>query len=131
MGKFANYVVMMSGLTLLFYFTGLLQNTPSSTLLNFLIDPNTFQDTPLALKATTAMLGILASAIVVGFAVAGNVELGVMVAFSTFLFSTLWDFIGVFLIVNSVNPVIAILFFSPVLFLFTVTILEWWRGVTT
>ena len=131
MGKFGNYLVVMSGLTLLFYFAGLLQLTPNSTLLSLLLDPSSFQNTSLALKAVIAMEAILASAIVVGFALAGNIELGVMSGFAVFLFNLLWDFIAVFSVVASVNPVIATILFSPAIFLFTVTILEWWRGVTT
>ncbi len=131
MGKFANYIVIMSGLTLLFYFAGLLDQTPNSTLLNLLLTPQTMQDTGFSIRALLAIQAILASAIVVGFAIAGNIELGVMVSFTVFLFNTLWDFIAVFSIVAASNPVIAILVFSPMLFLFIVTVLEWWRGVST
>ena len=131
MGKFGTYVVVMSGLMLLFYFTGITEQTGTTTLLNLLLNPEGFQDTPLAIKAIAVLTGILASAIVVGFAIAGNVELGVMVAFTTFLFNSLWDFINVYAKVASVNPVFAILIFSPLLFLFVVTTIEWWRGVTT
>ncbi len=131
MGKFANYLVLMSGLTILFYFAGLINQTPNSTLLNLLLDPSSFQDTTLSLKAIIAIEAILASAIVVGFALAGNIELGVMSGFSIFLFNLLWDFIAVFSVVSAANPVIAVILFSPGIFLFIVTILEWWRGVTT
>ena len=131
MGKFANYVVMMSGLMLLFYFTGITDQTGTTTLLNLLLSPEEFQNTPIAIKAIAVLTGILASAIVVGFAIAGNVELGVMVAFTTFLFNSLWDFLDVFSKVAAVNPVIAVLIFSPLLFLFIITTIEWWRGVST
>ena len=131
MGKFGTYVVIMSGLMLLFYFTGITEQTGTTTLLNLLLNPEGFQETPISIKAIAALTGILASAIVVGFAIAGNVELGVMVAFTTFLFNSLWDFLNVFNKVASVNPVIAVLIFSPLLFLFVVTTVEWWRGVST
>ena len=131
MGKFGTYVIMMSGLMLLFYFTGLTNQTGTTTLLNLLLNPEEFQNTPIAIKATTVLTGILASAIVVGFAVAGNIELGVMVAFTTFLFNSLWDFIDVYSKVASVNPPLAILIFSPLFFLFVITIVEWWRGLVT
>lgn len=131
MAKFGNYVMIMSGLILLFYFTGITEQTGTTTLLNLLLNPEEFQNTPIAIKAVAIFTGILASAIVVGFAIAGNVELGVMVAFTTFLFNSLWDFIDVFSKVAAVNPPIAILIFSPLLLLFIVTTIEWWRGVTT
>ncbi len=131
MGKFGTYILVMSGLMLLFYFTGITEQTGTTTLLNLLLNPEGFQNTPLAIKATAIFTGILASAIVVGFAIAGNVELGVMVAFTTFLFNSLWDFLAVFNKVASVNPVLAILIFSPLLFLFIVTTIEWWRGLVS
>ena len=131
MGKFGTYVMVMSGLMLLFYFTGITDQTGTTTLLNLLLSPEGFQNTPISVKAVAIFTGILASAIVVGFAIAGNVELGVMVAFTTFLFNSLWDFLSVYSKVASVNPVIAVLIFSPLLFLFVVTTIEWWRGVTT
>ena len=131
MGKFGTYILVMSGLMLLFYFAGITEQTGTTTLLNLLLNPEGFQNTPIAIKAIAIFTGILASAIVVGFAIAGNVELGVMVAFTTFLFNSLWDFLDVFNKVASVNPVIAILIFSPVLLLFVVTTIEWWRGITT
>ena len=131
MGKFGTYVVIMSGLMLLFYFTGITDQTGTTTLLNLLLNPEGFQETPIAIKAIAVLTGILASAVVVGFAVAGNIELGVMVAFTTFLFNSLWDFLDVFSKVAAVNPVIAVLIFSPLLFLFVITTVEWWRGVST
>ena len=124
-------MVVMSGLMLLFYFTGITEQTGTTTLLNLLLNPEGFQETPIAIKAIAVLTGILASVIVVGFAIAGNVELGVMVAFTTFLFNSLWDFLAVFNKVAAVNPVIAVLIFSPLLFLFIVTTIEWWRGVST
>lgn len=131
MGKFGVYVLWMSGLMLLFYFTGITEQTGTTTLLNLLLDPAEFQNTPFAIKSIAIFTGILASAIVVGFAIAGNVELGVMVSFTIFLANSLWDFLDVYSKVASVNPVIAILVFSPLLFLFVITTVEWWRGVST
>ncbi len=131
MGKFGTYLMIMGGLTLLFYFTGLLPETSESPLLNILLSPTDLQTSDLSLKAVITIEGILASAIVVAFAVAGNIELGVMVGFSIFLFNRIFDFIGVFSTVNAVNPVLATLIFSPLIFVAVVTLIEWWRGVTT
>ena len=131
MGKFGNYIILMSGLTLLFFFTGLLPDTANSTLLNLLLDPTSFQNSDLSFKLVVAIEAILASAIVIGFAVAGNLELGIMVSFTTFLFNTLWDAIAVYSVVAAINPVFAILVFAPLIFLWIITVLEWWRGLTT
>jgi len=131
MGKFGSYVVMMSGLVLLFYVMGIIDQTPNSTLLKLLLSPADFQNSALSVKAIVAIELILASAIVVGFAVAGNIELGVMVSFTIFLFNTLWDFISVYSSIASYNLILGTLLFSPLIMLFVVTMLEWWRGITT
>lgn len=131
MAKFTNFLLLMSGLILLFYFMGLIDQTPNSTLLNMLLEPEGLQNSSLSLKALLAIEAILASAIVIGFAYAGNIELGVMVSFSIALFNILWDFISVFNVIASFNIVLAILVLSPLLLLFIVTMLEWWRGLET
>lgn len=131
MAKFTNYVIIMSGFVLLFYVMGLLGDTPNSTLLNLLLDPSSMQNSSLSILAFAAIEAILATAVVVGFAVAGNIELGVMVAFSIALFNMLWDFISVINLLSAYIGPISLLVFSPLLLLFMVTMLEWWRGVTT
>lgn len=127
--KLTTYIVIMSGMILLFYFAGLIDNSANSTLLTMLLEPSGFQNSPLALRAIVALELIIGTAIVVGFAIAGNVELGIMSTFAIYLFNLLWDFIIVFNKVREANPVIAILLFSPLIILYIVTIIEWWRGI--
>lgn len=141
MAKFTTYLIIMTGLVLLFHFTGLTQEcgddglckttTPNSALLALLLSPEDFQNTSLTLKILLAIQGLLAAAIVVGFAIGGNIELGVMSIPSIFLFNLMWDFLAVFDKASSVNPVFAILLFAPLLIAWVTTSLEWWRGVTT
>ena len=131
MGKFANYLILMSGLSLLFYFAGLIELTPNSTLLNLLLDPASFQNSDISLKAILVFEIIVGSAIIVGFAAAGNIELGIMSVIIIPLINLLWDFIAVFSIVSASNPVIAVLLLSPGIFLFVVSSIEWFRGVST
>jgi len=132
MAKFATYILVMTGLIVLFYFTGIsTDDTANSVLLNLLLDPAQLQNTPLALKAIAVFEAILASAIVVGFAIGGNIELGVMTSFTIYLMNLMWDFIAIYSKVAAQNEVVAVLIFAPLLFLFVVTTIEWWRGVST
>ncbi len=131
MGKFGTYVVIMSGLMLLFYFTGLLESTPSSTLLNLLLDPIAFQTNVLTTEIIIIFSGIAATAIIVGLVSRANTELIFMGAFTIFLFGLLWDFIAVAAVVFNINPVLGILVFSPLFILWSVTAIEWFRGTTT
>ncbi len=128
MGKLTTYILVMSGLMLLFYISGLLDGTPNSVFFDLILNPENIRTSEINIQILLVLEGILALGIVVGFAIAGNVEFGVMGVFSIFLMNLLWDFLRVFTKVYSTNPVIALVLFSPILLLYAVTILEWWRG---
>lgn len=127
MGKLTTYILMMSGLTLLFYFTGLTDNTINSTLLTLLLNPSNLSTSALGTQISLVLIGIATAGIVIGF-FSQNSELILIAPFTIWLLGVLWDFLSVANKVYSVNPVIAILFFSPLLLLFGVTIVEFWRG---
>ena len=115
----------------MFYFTGLLESTASSTLLNLLLDPVEFQNNAISQQIIIIFSGIAIVAISVGFFSGANTELVLMGAFSLFLLSLMWDFLAVSTIVFGVNPVLGILIFSPLLILWIVTVVEFFRGITT
>lgn len=127
MGKLTTYILMMSGLTLLFYFTGLTDNTINSTLLTLLLNPSNLSTSALGTQISLVLIGIATAGIVIGF-FSQNSELILIAPFTIWLLGVLWDFLSVANKVYSVNPVISILFFSPLLLLFGVTIVEFWRG---
>ena len=130
MGKLTTYILVMSGLMILFYFTGLLENTGSSTLLDMLLNPAEYssEDSEFSVQLLLVLGGIATAGIIVIGIVTHNVELALMGTIAIWILNLLWDFLAVFNKVYSSNPVIAILLFSPVLFLFGITIIEWWRG---
>jgi len=128
MGKLATYLVLMSGLTLLFYFFGLVQNTGTSTLLTLVLSPENLENTSFSTLIISALslAGILAS-VVLGFS-NQNVELAATGTLAIFLFNLGWDFLSVFNRVRAQNEPLALLIFAPLLLLYCVTIVEWWRG---
>lgn len=128
MGKLTTYILVMSGLMILFYFAGLLENTGSSTLLSMLLDPAGYKTSSLNTQIILVLTGIATAGIVVIGILTHNVELALMGSLAIWILNLLWDFIAVFNKVYSSNPVIAVLLFSPTLFLFGVTVVEWWRG---
>ncbi len=130
MGKLAIYLLVMSGLMLLFYFGGLISSTPNSALLNLLLDPESMQTLPLALKVIMVLqgIGVAAGAIFIGYVTHGKVDLIVLAPFTVYLFNLGWDFLVVYQNVAAVNKVMGILLFSPLFLLYMFTILEWWRG---
>ncbi len=133
MAKYEHFVAIMVGLTLLFYFTGLLGNdTPNSALLNLMLDPEGFQARSIWVDAFAIFSGVgLASAIVIGFFSGSNTK---VIAVSIFIISfsaLLWDFLSVVAKVVEVNPVIGILLFSPLLILYALGAINWWGAISS
>lgn len=129
MGKLTTYVVIMTGLLLLFYFTGLLpEGNPAADFLTLLTNPENMQFSEFALQIGTVINAIaLTGAIIVGIIV-GEVELVAVGGFAIFLVNLLWGFTAVYTKIASYDAVLATLLFSPIMFLFVMTIIEWWRG---
>jgi len=132
MGKFTTYVLIMTGLLLIFHLFGVIEQgtTPNSQLLQILIEPENlsfgsfFQDY-IVLTLTTG--AGLAAGIVLGF-ITKNAELTVMISLATYLGTVLWDFLAVYQSIASQNEVLALIFFAPLMFLFGITLVDWWRG---
>ena len=129
----------MTGLMLLFYFGGLIQEetddgtcegqTPNSKLLNILLQPECMKDSTIG-KKTILTLGSVAGVLVLAAAIfIPNFELMVMGGFAIYFLTLLWDFMVVFQKVYEVAPVLAILIFGPLMFTFIIIIIDWWRGL--
>ena len=129
---------MMSGLLLLFYFTGLLiecddngmceATSPNAQLLNFLMRPENSRSSIIGQKGILILEGVGAVLIIAAGLFIGNVELAVMGSFAIYYFNLGWDFLAVFNVVREANPVIAVLLFGPLLFFYVIVIIDWWRG---
>ena len=129
MGKLTTYILIMSGLMLLFYFSGLLpEGTVSNTLLSMLLNPGNLKNSPIGLDSDVLFTGVMTAGLVIGYLLYSNVELGITAIFVLAMGGFLWDFTRVYNVVYLANPVIAILLFSPVMLLFIITLIEWWRG---
>jgi hypothetical protein len=131
MERFYKYIMVMSGLMLVFYFSGLLQSTVSSTLLNILLTPESFGNTSglLYVQISAVLLGIATvGGIIVGY-FTKNIELAIMSPLTLWVIDLLFDFVRVFLIVYNANIVLAILLFSPIMVLWVFIGIDWWRKV--
>lgn len=134
MGKLTTYLLVMSGIMLLMYFGGVLETNGTTTLLNLLLSPENLSQTQLSTRIIFAIEAIAGTAIAVALVIAGKPELALMAPVAVYLFDLGWGFLDVFNKIVSTSPnyiPIATLFFAPLLLLYGVTILEWWRGVTT
>jgi len=138
MDKLTTYFLIMTGLMLMFYFGGLLQDcsndelckntTPSSMILNLILNPQNLQGSTLAVKIGLAMAIAAGGAAIISGFVTKNFELVATSALATYLLSLGFDFITVFIKVYSVSNELALLIFSPVIFLYLLTVYDWFRG---
>jgi len=142
MGKTTTYIIIMSGLMLLFYFAGLLQDctadamctstTANSALLNLLLKVESWQDMNIWTRIIIALEGIgaLVGVIAIGY-VTRDYRLAIKIPIAVWLANLFWDFIKIFIIVKSANVYLALLFFAPLMILYVVTIAEWGWGEDT
>jgi len=129
MGKLTTtFLIIMSGLTLLFYFGGMLDNTPNALLLNLLLSPEDIQQSSAFAQVIILLELIAAAGIFVGSIFTNRVELVVTAGFVIFLANLLFDFVAVYQVVAQASQVLAILVFSPIFLAYTVTLVEFWRG---
>jgi len=126
MGRATSYTILMTGFAVLFYYTGL---SGSSSLVQYLVNPQSMTSFQVVALIGSAILSS-ASGIAIGI-FTKNAELAVMTAIVPVLFGLLWDFILVFNAISSINTVLAVLFMGPVLFLYWMTLVDWWRGATS
>lgn len=128
MGKATTYLLVMSGLMLLFYFGGLIEQSGSvtSTLLTLVVNPENLQ---YSFFVTSTILGALSlgAAIVVGV-LTKDVQLAAMFTITSYLLNLGWDFLQVFGVIAGENRVIAVLIFAPLMFIYVITMVEFWRG---
>jgi|26BtaG_2_1085354.scaffolds.fasta_scaffold03105_7 hypothetical protein len=136
MGKLGTYIIIMCGLSLLFYFMGIItpQESVTSNLLDMALNPQEFEISSLIDFITASITALsIGGAVLVGL-VTGNRELAALSGLATFILSLGYDFFLVFNKFASVTPisgVFAVLIFSPFFILWFITAVEWWRGMTT
>lgn len=128
MGKLTTYILIMSGLMLLFYFSGLIQNTGNSSLLTILLNPFDFPNISFTAKLIALLEGIGAAGLTIGLFVSGKPELAIIAPMIIYLFNLGWDFLAVYAKVAETNPVIGMLLFSPLFVVYVMAFAEFWRG---
>jgi len=124
MGKITTYILMMSGLVLLFYFAGVVE--PTNPLFKLVFSPETMTLSDIYLTVIGGIATGLA-VITVGF-ITKSLELAAMTAVVPAVLAVLWGFIDVYNALAGVNRVIATLIFGPILLLFILSMIDWWRG---
>ena len=128
MGRTVTLILLMSGISLLFYIGGLIHGTLNSTLLNLLLNPSQYQLSGLSLTAIAA-LGLAGTAAIAILSIkSGQADLAIRIFFGLYLLSLMADFLAVYNVVASTNAVLALLIFSPILVIWLITVVEFVGG---
>jgi len=123
MNKFTVYMLVMSGMMLLFYVTGLSTTNP---LVNLLLSPENMTSSAFYSTIAVIIAGGAAS-IILGLFGNVNIKLAQSAIFVPFVIGLLWSFIEVFIVVASVNRPLAVLIFGPLMVVFLTTMYEFYR----
>jgi hypothetical protein len=133
MAKLLTIIGIMSGITLLFYYGGVLTDTVNTTLLSMLLNPESFQTADLILK-TLASAGLVVGASTLLLRAFGGpgAELYFMLGFVYLFFSFGYDFLSIYQQIaaySAVGQVIGVLLLGPLMVMYVMAVVEWWRGV--
>lgn len=138
MGKLITYLFLMTGLTLLFYLGGLIQEcddqglcegvTPNANLLNLALKPENTRNSNFVVNAVLILEGIGTALLIFASKVTSlfDIKLAVKSGFALYLLNLGWDFLVVFNILRAGNPIIALLLFSPFFIGYIMVVIEWW-----
>lgn len=130
MSRMLTFVAVMAGIVLLFNITGLVSGTPNSALMNFVLEPQSFQSSTLFVKVVLAMQAAAGiGAIFVGFRTQ-SLTLVASTTFTIFLLNILVDFIVVYSVLAAEVPWLALVIFGPLMIMYVVTAFDFWRSVS-
>ena len=131
MGKLVNYIPILSFIDLMFLITGQLTTvSPTSIIIGAVLNPETMLTTQfyLVFLGIVGIAGISATAGVTSGIVTRGIDVLAFTAMALALSTMLGDFISIFLVLRSINVVLATVIMAPLIMLFVVTIAEWLRG---
>ena len=129
MGKIIWYVGILSVTLLLFHFGGLIDNTNLSYLMDLLLDPANAKTSTFFSKIAVVLTAFAGgAAIIIGIFAPSKVEQATTIALTTFLFTVGWELIAMFNVIKQASIPMATLIISPLLVIYILTVIEWWRG---
>lgn len=130
MAKLMTFLFLMIGIVLLFHFGGLIENTPNSTLIQIALNPESISSSNIYLT----IIGLLTTVGAIAIIVIGAVTKTDFIIFASLILPLLslgWDFLVIFNVFAAINLFIALLIMSPIFIVYVLTVLEWWRGIST
>ena len=128
MGKITTYIAIMSMVILGFHFAGLIEGTPTSWFIKAITDPSSLSSNSYFAQLIRILAVFSGGAIIIGSLASNKIEQGATISFTLLLFLIGWDLIAIFNVLKQTNQTLAIFMISPMLLIYMLTVIEWWRG---
>ena len=127
MSRLTVYLGILSVTLIAAYLLGLIDNTGTSTILNWLVNPESFLQTNFY-SELLVLIGLAAvSIITIGFFTIQRTDLAIFSVMVGLLLFVGKDLITIYQNIKVINADFALLFFSPFLLIYILTVIEWWR----
>lgn len=132
MSKVVTWVSIMGGVTMVMYLGGMIDGTASSTFLDLMLNPQNIENSELVtslLGITTVGIGILAG---LAKKFLNLPDYFLLIPFASLLFSFMWDFMVIFQQMSALGGIqraVTLLIFGPIVIMYVISVIEWWRGI--
>jgi len=131
MGKLTTYLMIVTGILVLFHYSGIIGADEGSVLLSYVTNPTNLRNLDVSDIIELAIQGVVVGGIAIAAIATGNLELVMMSAVTIFFWNLLTDMLIIYNKIVLVNanyvPIAVILIAVPFLVLLMV-IVDWWRG---
>ena len=134
MGNMITYLTIVTGILLLFHYTGIIESGEGSVILDIITNPENIRNIPTSGVIELSIAGILSAGIAIAVFYGASLELLAMSTIALFFWNLLTDMLVIYNKIVAVNanyiPIATILVAVPFLILLIV-IVDWWRGRST
>lgn len=129
MSKLLTYIAILSVIIILFHLSGIITGTPLSFFADAVLRPESLRTNQFYTTVYGAILAILVgSSIVIGLFIPQRLDIIVLVPVAIMLFLVGWDLFVVYNTLRMINDALALVIFSPLMIIYILTVVEWWRG---
>ena len=132
MARITSYMISLTVIFVLFSLTGLLLDTPVSTLINTIINPQDLATKDIFLTVLGIATVIAIATVTIGLISPGKIDIVILAPVVTLLLTEIiFEFVTLFGVVqNYVGTPISLLLFSPLIMAFLFDAISWWMGRT-
>jgi len=126
--RLITYLTVLGVVLIGFHIAGLIQDTPSQVILNFIKNPDTFQNSSIYLQIVSILTALGVAGVAVGLAFGDRVQWALTTGLAAILLTVGWDIIAIFNLIADFNPTLALMLISPFVFIYMMVVMEWWRS---